>query len=188
MFQSKNKSLFIAKLLLGFLLIYIPQSWAQEGEHKSEYHEFSTWRIGFGFGQTYLPAGQHESEEVSMLVLPTVGLDIHYWFNPRFGLALKNELEIQYYVIENEYYNELEREYPFIIVLVAMYKLKNGPSFYLGPGVELEKNKNFFILKGGMEYELELGKHWDVTPEIYYFSKEGKVGGFGAAVTFGKRF
>ena len=186
----KTKSKIEIILLIGFLLVNLPIAWAQEHEpvSESEHHEFKNWRIGFGIGHTYLPAGQHESEEVEILVLPTIGLDLQYWFNHKFGLALKNELEIANYVIENEHYTGLEREYPFISVLVAMYRLNNGPAFYLGAGIEIEHTKNFFILKGGVEYELELGNHWDVTPELYYFTKEGNVGGWGVAITFGKRF
>ena len=186
MIQINYKNCLKATILTGCLLFVIPNANAQEPEAPHE--EFKKWRLGFGIGQTFLPAGQHESEQVKMLVLPTIGLDLQYWFNPKFGLALKNELEIQSYVIENEYYSELAREYPFSIVLVAMYKLNNGLSFYLGPGIEIEHNKNFFIVKGGMEYDLKLGNHWDVIPELYYFNKDGKIGGFGVAVTFGKRF
>lgn len=185
--------------IIMFLLILIPQSWGQEHEHESdqgqekeqsdqEIHEFKNWRIGIGFGQSYLPAGDHTTDKVAILVIPTIGLDIQYWFNPKFGIALKNELEIISYVIDVDQENEIEREYPLITVLVAMYKLKKGPSFYLGAGIEYEQNKNFYIAKAGIEYELELGNHWDVTPEFYYFNKDGDFGGIGVAVTFGKRF
>ena len=156
-------------------------------EH-SEHHEFKPWRIGFGIGHSYLPAGNHSSDKVSILVIPTIGLDIQYWFSPRFGLALKNEFEIISYVIERDEGGEIEREYPIISVLVGMYKLKNGPAFYLGAGIEYEKSNNFFIAKAGIEYELEIGKHWDVTPEFYYFNKDGDFGGIGLSITFGKRF
>jgi len=181
--------LFKICFIIVFLIILLPKSWAQEDEHeKQEHYEFKHWRIGFGIGHSYLPAGNHTTDEVNILVIPTIGLDIQYWFNPKFGLALKNELEIISYVIEHDDENEIEREYPIISVLVAMYKLKNGPSFYLGGGYEIEVNQNFFIVKAGIEYELEIGRHWDVTPELYYFNKDGKAGGFGLAITFGKRF
>lgn len=156
-------------------------------EINSEHHEFKSWRIAGGIGISLLPAGNHDSDPVSVLAIPTLGLDFQYWFNPKFGLALKNEFEIVTYVLQDENSSELEREYPLISVLVGMYKIHNGPSFYLGGGIEYEKHKNFFIVKAGAEYELEIGNHWDVTPEIYYFNKDFDFGGVGLTITFGKR-
>ena len=155
-----------------------------EGEH----HVFKPWRVGFGIGHSYLPSGSHSGSDIKVLVIPTIGLDLQYWFNPKFGLALKNEFEIISYVIESEDGDEIETEYPLISVLVGMYKLKNGPTFYLGAGIEYEKSHSFFIVKAGIEYELEIGRHWDVTPEFYYFNKDADFGGIGFAITFGKRF
>lgn len=194
------KAILKAVLLLLFHILWISTISGQEQKHEStaehesgkhmefEHYEFKHWRIAGGIGHSYLPAGKHASEEVSVLVIPTVGLDFQYWFNPKFGLALKNELEIISYVLEQGDSNELKREYPLISVLTGMYNLHNGPSFYLGAGIELEKNHNFFIAKVGIEYELEIGRHWDATPELYYFNKDGEFGGFGITVTFGKRF
>ena len=162
-----------------------------EAEHvkeNTEHHEFKSWRIGVGMGQSYLPAGNHSTDKVGILVIPTVGLDIQYWFNPRIGLALKNEFEIISYVINTDNESEINREYPIISVLAAIYNIKKGPSFYLGAGIEYEKHENFFIVKAGIEYEFELGKHWDVTPEFYYFNKDFDFGGIGISITFGKRF
>lgn len=191
------KAILKSVLFLLFHILWISNISGQEhniehpnkhmNETETDHHEFKHWRIAGGIGHSYLPAGNYESEEVSVLVIPTVGLDFQYWFNAKFGLALKNELEIISYVLEQGNSNELKREYPLISVLVGMYKLHNGASFYLGGGIEYEKHHNFFIAKAGIEYELELGRHWDVTPELYYFNKDGEFGGFGITVTFGKR-
>jgi len=190
-----NAVLFILILILWALDIsgqeqkQKPVAEHESGSHlESGHDDFKHWRIAGGIGHSYLPAGNYASEEVSVLVIPTIGLDFQYWFNPKFGLALKNELEIISYVLEKRNSNELQREYPLISVLVGMYKLHNGPSFYLGGGVEYEKHENFFIAKVGIEYELEIGRHWDVTPEIYYFNKDAEFGGIGITITFGKRF
>ncbi len=166
-------------------------NYEHEGDPSSDFLEhskFKHWRIAGGTGISLLPAGNHDSDPVSVLAIPTLGLDIQFWFNPKFALALKNEFEIITYVLQQENSPELEREYPLISTLVVMYKLPNGPSFYLGGGVEYEKKKNFFIAKAGIEYELDISNHWDVTPEIYYFNKDFDFGGVGLTVTFGKRF
>lgn len=154
----------------------------------SEHHEFKPWRLGMGIGQSILPSGTQSGTNVRVVVIPTISLDLLYWFNRKFGIGLLNELEIISYVIESPNHNELEREYPFQIVLVGMYKIKNGPGLYFGPGIEIEKHENFYIFKVGIDYELELGNHWDVTPALYYFNKDGTLGGIGVAVVFGRRF
>lgn len=198
--NKSSKSFRVQLILYSALCLIIPYNiYAQDHEKDTEnshdhrevhevHHEFKHWRIAGGIGISLLPAGNHESEPVSVLAIPTIGLDFQYWFNPKFGLGLKNEFEIVTYVLQDENSSELEREYPLISVLVGMYKLRNGPTFYFGGGIEYEKSKNFFIVKAGVEYELEIGNHWDVTPEVYYFNKDFDFGGMGLSITFGKRF
>lgn len=188
----KISSIGIITLLV--LSLAITEVMAQEGDHEQDipeqhnHHEFKHWRLGMGIGQSLLPSGTQSGTNVSVVVIPTISLDFLYWFKEKFGIGLINELEIISYVIESPDHNELEREYPFQIVFVGMYKIKNGPGIYLGPGIEIEKNKNFYIFKAGIDYEMELGNHWDVTPALYYFNKDGSIGGIGVAVVFGKRF
>jgi hypothetical protein len=198
--NKSSKSFRLQLILYSALCLIIPyNTYAQDHEKDPEngrdqrelheiQHEFKHWRIAGGIGISLLPAGNHESEPVSVLAIPTIGLDFQYWFSPKFGLGLKNEFEIVTYVLKDENSSELEREYPLISVLVGMYKLHNGPAFYIGGGIEYEKSKNFFIVKAGVEYELEIGNHWDVTPEVYYFNKDFDFGGVGLTITFGKRF
>ena len=157
-------------------------------EEISEHHEFKHWRFGFGIGQSLIPSGTQSGSNVNAIVIPTIGVDLQYWFNTKFAMGLVSELEIISYAIESPDHDELEREYPVQIVFVGMYRIKNGPGFYFGPGIEFEKHENFFILKAGIEYELELGNHWDVVPSFCYFIKDGNIGGLGVAVGFGKRF
>lgn len=58
----------------------------------------------------------------------------------------------------------------------------------IGPGMELEKHENFFVMRFGVAYDFELGKHWDVAPEIIYDFKNGHINSFTFAISFGKRF
>ena len=197
-------SFFIGSLIYMVFLLTMPVGiYAQEheedheenrshaehhSEENSEHHEFKHWRIGFGIGHSYLPSGTHVADDVGFVIIPTIGLDIQFWFSQRFGVALKSEFEFISYAIQTREGDEIEREFPLISILAALYKLKCGLALYLGAGIEYERHQNFFIGKAGIEYELELGRHWDVTPEVYYFNKDASFGGVGVSITFGKRF
>ena len=65
---------------------------------------------------------------------------------------------------------------------------KDGFAVFFGPGIELENHENFFIWKVGFEYEIELGRSWDVTPELSYLNKDGQFGAIEIGVAFGKSF
>ena len=57
-----------------------------------------------------------------------------------------------------------------------------------GPGIELEKEENFYVVRTGLEYELELGSHWDVSPTIFYDSRIDAYDTFSIGIGIGKHF
>jgi len=60
--------------------------------------------------------------------------------------------------------------------------------FFAGAGIELEQHQNFSVLRFGVGYDLHLGHHWDVAPEIVYDLKDGHINSFTMAFGVGKTF
>lgn len=175
---------------LTLLAFTIFQGWAQhEGEemthpHQKTEHSFPHYRVALLIGHTAVPAGTDDNH----MFIPSWGLDLEYWFSPQWGIGLHNDMELQSFVIEHENYEVLEREYPLVITLDAIYKPVGELVFQFGPGYELERNENFFLIRAGVEYEFELPHHFDLAPAFFYDSRIQANNTWTIALGVGKRF
>ena len=55
-------------------------------------------------------------------------------------------------------------------------------------GIEFEKNENLFVIRTGLEYEVEFGNHWDVAPTVFYDYRSNNFGTWSIGIGIGKRF
>jgi hypothetical protein len=151
-------------------------------------HSFKQFRISFALGQTYIP--QATSGNAKYVVVPTIGLDFQYWINTKWGIGLKNDIEIANYLVEsNGGGSSIIRNNPVIIALpLLLSPWENHFTFIIGPGVELESHENFFVFRAGVGSEFEVGNHWDFAPEIIYDLKNGHINTLTIAIAVGKRF
>jgi hypothetical protein len=147
-------------------------------------HDTKHFRIAALIGHTFVPAGQSQEH----LVIPSWGLDLEYWFNERWGIGLHNDLEIQEFIIEQENDELLERDYPLVLTLDALYKPWKGLVFQVGAGYEIEKTEDFFLARVGIEYEFEIGNHWDVSPMFFYDYRFEANDTWSFGLGIGKRF
>ncbi len=131
-------------------------------------HEGKHFRVAFLVGHTFVPT-RHSAER---LIIPSYGLDLEYWFNHKWGIGLHNDLELQNFVIERGDDEILEREFPIVITLDALFHPWKGLSFQAGPGIELEKNENFYLFRVGAEYLFFLPGGWDLGPYFFYDSRD----------------
>ncbi len=157
-------------------------------EHPEEHHEFKHHKISLVIGHTHIPAGNPDVGRVGNVIAPSWGIDYEYWFNHKWAAGLHTDLEMISYVIDNDDRSELERERPVILSLVALFKPIHSLVVYVGPGLELEKNENFMVYRFGVEYEFEMGKHWELSPGVFYDSKEGIYDSWSVGLAVGKRF
>ena len=171
-------------LLIFVLLTITVKTYGQtSGEHK---HEFKRFRVALNLGHAYIPTAS--IAESNFMIIPVWGLDFQYWFNPKWGLALKNDIEIAKYTLTKEGSDQL-RENPVIVSMPVLFSpWDNGLSFLLGPGIEIEHHDNFSIFRLGIAYEIEFGNHWDFAPELVYDLKDGHVNSLTLAIGVGKRF
>lgn len=177
--------------LFYFLILMVTVSYSQS--HMDEYHaeteEFKHFRVAMNIGHGYIPSASKENN--TAVVLPTWGLDLEYWFTEKWGMGFKGDVEIANYIIEREGEEEhIEREKPLILTTTAFIKPweTNGFIFFAGPGIEIEKEENFFVTRLGVAYEMHLPHHWDVAPEFIYDLKSGFVNSYTIAIGIGKRF
>lgn len=133
-----QRIIFTISLFAVTFVIYT-QEHEHEGKHETEtevHHESKKWRFSAGKGQSYLPAGSQISSDTKVLIIPTIGLSFGYKLSPRFSLGLLTELEIVAYAIRSDDHDDIEREYPLLLILAGKYKIKNGFAVLFGPGIE----------------------------------------------------
>lgn len=145
---------------------------------------FPHLRAAVLIGHTYVPASATESH----LFIPSWGLDLEYWFNESWAIGLHNDVELQSFLIEHLDGMELEREFPLVFTLDAIVKPWKGLVVQVGPGYEFEKTENFFLVRAGVEYEIEFGHHWDLSPSLFYDTRFEANDTWTIALGLGKRF
>ncbi len=187
--MTKNIMLFSHLFMLVLLVLSSPIYGQSHDEIVIHKHEFRNFRMAVNLGHGYIPSAT--TADNKFVVLPVWGLDFQYWFNSKWGIALKNDVEIANYFIEvtGKSSETLERENPVIISLPVLFSpWENGFTFLLGPGIELESGHNFSIFRLGVSYEFELSGHWDFAPELVYDLKDGHINALTIAIGVGKRF
>lgn len=184
----KNDVLKIRKCgTLSMMLFWAFCSFAQSN-NLEEKHTFRHFRISISMGQAYIP--QAQSVDAKFVVLPTLGLDFQYWISTKWGIGLKNDIELARYFVKNgEGGSVIDRNDPLIIALPALFSpWKRNFTFILGPGIELEPHQNFLVIRCGVGSHFEVGNHWDFAPEFIYDLKNGSINSFTVAIGIGKRF
>ncbi len=170
------------------MLFLSPVFGYSQTEESHSTHNFKHFRISGAIGHTYIP--QASSGDAKFVVVPTIGLDFQYWINAKWGIGLKNDIEIANYLVEGDNGNSsIIRDNPVIIALpVLLSPWENHFTFILGPAIEIEQHQNFFVFRAGVGSEFEVGNHWDFAPEIIYDLKDGHINSLTFAIAVGKRF
>ena len=183
--------LFSSSLAILFLVLASSSVKGQSHDDTTheEGHEFKRFRAAINLAHAYIPAAEDIGS--NYVIIPVWGLDFLFRFNEKWGMALKNDIEIaQYTLPESDASGEVVlRENPLVISLPVYYgPWEGGLTFFAGPGIELEANHNYWIARFGIGYEFEFAGHWDLSPEIVYDLKNGTYNSFTIAIGIGKSF
>lgn len=181
------KCIYTFMLLLGLASVQA-QHQDMAGQHSSSIesasHFFPHFRAAAFISHTFIPA----AAENTRVAIPSYGLDLEYWLNPSWGIGLHNDLELETFIIEQEHRELLDREFPLVSSLDILIRPWKGLVFQIGPGVEIDRNQTFFLFRLGLEYEVELGHHWDLYPTFFYDAREDAFTTFSVGLGVGKRF
>lgn len=157
-------------LFLSCCILYGFSSYAQESEEELE-SEGKIHKVAMVFGYTHIPAAFEEGEPTKSVFVPTIGLDYFMQFEKGWKIGAVFDLELSNYIVDFNR-EELEREKALVTGILVGYEFANHWSFLLGPGIEIEKNKNLFLLRASAEYEFELSEHWGLFPSVNFDFKE----------------
>lgn len=156
---------------------------SQESEEKKQNH----FRISPVISHTYIPTATSAGTET--IIVPSIGLDLEYWFGHKFGIGLHNDLELYNYEVEEfGHHSSIKREYPVVITLDGLVKVYKNLVLVAGIGAELEKHENLFLIRTGLEYEIVFAENWDLSPTILYDFRADEFGTWSIGVGVGRSF
>ena len=167
-----------------FLVALASSSFAQEGEIGEAENHRRQIRAAIMMANSHVPNGFEGDTKVS--VLPTWGFDVDYFFHRRWSVALQGDVKIQRFEVETES-GELERSFPVAFAGVIHYHALRHWSFYVGPGIELEKSENLFLVKIGTEYSFELTEDFEIALNLAFENKDNVYDTWTFGVAFNKR-
>ena len=154
--------------LIFLSIIVCLKSFGQAHHETEDAHRKNS--ISYFNGLTFIPKVHDEELDVANYVT-TIGITYHRSFNDKIGISWMNDIELGDYLITVS--EELiPRENVFISALAFQYRVIGGLELFVGPGIELERHRNFFVLRAGMEYQLFVANDWYLGPEIMFDFKE----------------
>jgi len=169
-------------LLASFVAFTVPAN-AEDHDGDTPEHR-PPHRVAFFTGNTWIPDGLGDGA----LIVPTYGLDYQFWFSHVFAIGIMSEIELISYTVEKrDGSEEITRETPLVLAVVASYEIVKRLALMLGPGVEFETNESLSLFRMGLEYEFPLPQHWDLSITGIYDYKE-HYDTITLGITIGKRF
>jgi hypothetical protein len=171
--------------LILLLIFLATPSKGQESE--SEKEPLTKSRFSFLLSHTWINAKAEDGERIG--ALPSFGLNYDYWFNENFAVGIHNDFVAETFVVERiDGGAELERELPWAVVAVAIYKFENGFAPLVGGGVEIEKSESLPILHLGLEYGYEFAGVWEVGANLTYDLKIEAYNSYAFGLSISRRW
>ena len=172
-----------------FLSLFIPVVLlAQEHEEDKTHEKTKHHRVALMISHTHIPSGLPSVSNSGPLIVPSWGFTYNYRFNEKWTIGLHTDMEIATYIIEDENGEQLQRTRPIIISLVGGYNLWKGIEIVVGFGREFEEHHNFWVYRFGIEYNIEIGNHWDIGPALMFDVKENLYDSWTVGLVVGKKF
>lgn len=171
------------KILLTLFILLFATGLVEAQKKESE--EFSPKiRGAIMMANSHVPNATEGGKKVA--IIPTWGFDVDYFFHPRWSVALQGDIKLQSFEVEDGV-TTLERTNPLAFTGVIHYHALRHWSFYIGPGYELEKHKNLFLMKAGTEYSFEITENFEIALNLMYENKQEIYDAWTFGIAFNKK-
>ncbi len=171
------------KWIVGLLLFSLHLSASAQEEVEEPKN-----RLTFMMSHTYVPVILN-GEDKEWGAVPSLGLNYDYWVSESVGLGIHSDFLLENFFIEEfEESKALEREKPFAMVAVFLYKFENELTTLIAFGAEIEKSKSLMLAQFGLEYGKAFGKNWEVGGNLTYDLKFEAYNSFTLGLSISKIF
>ena len=154
-------------------------------EHENEHSRHS---ISIMIGHTHIPKGFHGAENSKALIVPSWGLNYVFHINEKWAIGWLNDMEVATYVVQESDAGIILRERPVIVSLVGIFKPSKSIGLLAGVGREFEKHQDFWVLRVGIEFEVEINESWTMLPSLTYDIKEAIYDSWAIGLSVARRF
>jgi hypothetical protein len=144
-----------------------------------------THRFTLGLGHTQLSQGQIEGR-TEWVPLASWNFNYDYWLSNKWGIGLQNDWILETFVVIHGNNEELERERPWVIVPVGMYKFAPRWTAIGGVGAEYAKGHALTLTRLGMEYGIHLPKNMEAGVAFVWDNRWNYFNAYAIAFTFSK--
>lgn len=183
MYEKFAMKLILILVILLFSLTVFCQD-QTENQHDYFQHHHLALMVGVESSKSYT----NTTNTAERLNVPTLGLNYTYWLDDGLGFGIKSILGLADYQVKSSDTCLIDRSYPLSASAQMIFNPAIGLLFFIGPGIEIEKHKSFFILDVGLGYRLKIWKQFDIKPEVYYCFKQAAIGSYGINLNLGWRF
>ena len=144
--------------------------------------------ISIMIGHTHIPKGFNRAERIEKLIVPSWGLNYVFHINEKWAIGWLNDMEVATYVVQDSDGDRIIRERPIITTLVGFFRPNKYIGLFVGVGKEIEKHRNFWVLRTGIEIEIEINESWAMLPSLTYDLKEEIYDSWAIGLAVAKRF
>ncbi|MCU0369094.1 MAG: hypothetical protein MUF39_09720 [Cyclobacteriaceae bacterium] len=180
----KTRNLFFNPdhLLLLVLLFFIANNALAQETAEEEFKP--KIRGAIMMANSHVPKSFEGDKKIA--IIPTWGVDVDYFFHPRWSVAIQSDIKLQDFEVKVED-KELERINPVALAGVIHYHALRHWSFYVGPGIELEKSENLFLVRAGTEYSFEISEDFEIALNLLYENKDDVYDTWTFGIAFNKK-
>lgn len=148
-----------------------------------------THRVTLGLGHSHvINSIVGEDGELKNQALPSWSLNYDYWLSDKWAVGLQSDLVIESFVIEHGGEELLEREYPFLIAVVGIFKPFRHFSFVAGYGIEHASEQTLSATRLAVEYGTHVSPRWEVGVAASWDAKWNYYDSWGLTFTVSRLF
>lgn len=174
----KKKLNILILLLCAFTALVRAQTHEAQDSHEK------MWRGALMMANAHVPTQVPSQKYFS--VFPAYGADVDYFFHKHWSVAAQGHVILQNYTVHDGH-GSLERTYPVSVALAMHYHFVKHWSMYLGPGYEIDKHQDLFLLKLGTEYSFEVTPDFEIGINLMYENKWEIYDSWMFGIAFNKR-
>lgn len=181
------------KSSIAVLLLILHGSLLAQHEEEAKHHDAhgmkGNHRLTAGLGHAHLSEGKEEAGgRTKWLICGSWSLGYDYWLTDKWAVGLQTEMILESFIIESSDKELIERNYPWSVVPVAIFKPGKKIGFIAGAGYEFAGNKNIALLRLGLEAGWHLPNNWEAGVELTWDDKFNYYNSWSLAFTFSRIF
>jgi hypothetical protein len=179
------KKTILTVLLCPFFAFSMAQDHHAENTVSIHHGMKGVHRLTLGLGHTHISEGQVDGK-TQWLATASWSFNYDYWLSDKWAIGLQNDLILESFKIEDHHQEIIERNYPWAMVPVAIYKPGKHLSLIGGVGAEFSSGHTLTLTRLGMEYGFHLPKNWEVGVALVWDNKWNYYNSWGIAFTASK--